>query len=182
MHHPIYSADEFHGGSDHLRGVLDDAVAASGRTPDAVNYQRFTRSQASRDVPYVVSGAGGYWHLHYMAKDQGQPLPTPWQDPVSGITLESYCEDRHGFLRLTVSGQSILGEYVAVPRGHESWRDGPVAVHDSFTLDLSKHKLVKPTPAPAGTRSPRRGRAAARSTSAASSRPSSEGASRRSRT
>src|SRR5439155_25911329 len=96
MHHPIYSADEYPGGSDHLRAVLDDAVGASGRTPDVVltghvhNYQRFTRRQNRHDVPYIVSGAGGYWHLHYMAKDQGQPLPMPWQDPVSGITLESY--------------------------------------------------------------------------------------------
>jgi phosphoribosylcarboxyaminoimidazole (NCAIR) mutase len=33
------------------------------------NYQRFTRPLNGRDVPYIVAGAGGYWHLHTMAHD-----------------------------------------------------------------------------------------------------------------
>jgi hypothetical protein len=149
MHHPVYSADAHHGGSQYMGQVLDAAIDASGRTPDLVltghvhNYQRFTRVKNGRQVPYIVAGAGGYWHLHYMANDaNGQNLPTPWQTPDPDVTLESYCEDRHGFLRLTASQATVKGEYVTVPRPQESWRTGPVETLDSFTLDLAGHKLA----------------------------------------
>jgi 3',5'-cyclic AMP phosphodiesterase CpdA len=158
MHHPIYSMDQFHGGSAYMGGLLDAAVAASGRTPDAVltghvhNYQRFTRAMEGRELPYIVSGAGGYWHLHYMAKDdQGLPLPqgSPWPVPGTDVILENYCEDRHGFLRLTASRTALHGEYVSVPHSHESWRNGPVTTVDTFTLDLATHTLGGiPSPAP----------------------------------
>ena len=132
-----------------MGGVLDAAVTASGRTPDLVmtghvhNYQRFTRSVDGRQVPYIVAGAGGYWHLHYMAKDaNGNPLPKPWPTPDPDVTLENYVDDRHGFLRLTVDAKSLKGEYVTVPRPQESWRNGPVATADTFTIDLAKHTVT----------------------------------------
>jgi 3',5'-cyclic AMP phosphodiesterase CpdA len=151
MHHPIYSADAHHGGSAYMGGVLDAAIAGSGRIPDVVltahvhNYQRFTRSLEGHELPYLVAGAGGYWHLHYMAKDDnGQPLPTPWQTPDATVTLRSYCEDRHGYLRLTVTKTELSGEYVTVPRPQESWRHGPVTVADHFTVDLQGHTVQEP--------------------------------------
>jgi acid phosphatase type 7 len=148
MHHPPYSADAHHGGSAYMGGVLDAAIQASGRTPDAVltghvhNYQRFTRKMNGRQLPYVVAGAGGYWNLHYLAKDaNGNPLPKPWQTPDANVTLENYCEDRHGYLRLTASATALKGEYITVPRPQESWRNGPVATLDTFTLDLKTHTV-----------------------------------------
>jgi acid phosphatase type 7 len=151
MHHPIYSADAHHGGSAYMGGVLDAAIAASGRIPDVVltahvhNYQRFTRSLEGHELPYLVAGAGGYWHLHYMAKDDnGEPLQTPWQTPDTTVTLRNYCEDRHGYLRLTVTKTELRGEYVTVPRPQESWRHGPVTVADSFTVDLQGHTVQEP--------------------------------------
>jgi hypothetical protein len=148
LHHPIYSADAHHGGSQSMGRALDAAVAATGRVPDAVltghvhNYQRFTRTVQGRAVPYIVAGAGGYWHLHYMAKDaNGQNLPVPWQTPDPDVQLEAYSDDRHGYLRLTVSATALSGQYVTVPRPQESWRNGPVTVIDSFTLDLTTHAL-----------------------------------------
>jgi hypothetical protein len=146
LHHPVYSADAHHGGSARMGEVLDAAIKASGRTPDLIltahvhNYQRFTRMLDDREIPYIVAGAGGYWHLHYMAKDdQGQPLELPWQTPDADVRLDAYSEDRHGYLRVTVTETSLKGEYVTVPRPQESWRKGPVATADSFELDLGNH-------------------------------------------
>jgi len=148
LHHPIYSADAHHGGSARMGQMLDAAVTASGRTPDLVltahvhNYQRFTRKVGERQVPYLVAGAGGYWHLHYMAKDDnGQPLQLPWQTPDPDVTLEAACDDRHGYLRLTATQTTLGGEYISVPRPQESWRDGPVTVVDSFVIDLAQHTV-----------------------------------------
>lgn len=142
VHHPPYSADAHHGGSAYIGKLLDTAFTTSGRTPHAVlaghvhNYQRFTRTLAGRDVPYIVAGAGGYWHLHSMAHDTtGSALPKPWPVPgQDGVTLNNYCDDRHGYLRLTASATHLTGEYVTVPRTQESWTRGPVTVLDTFTI------------------------------------------------
>jgi acid phosphatase type 7 len=143
VHHPLYSADVHHGGSAHLGDVLDTAVHDAGRTPDAVftghvhNYQRFTRLLGGRPVPYVVAGAGGYWHLHALALDgTGQPLPKPWPVPGTDLTLENYVASRHGYLRLTASSNALRGEYITVPRPQESWHKGPITIADSFTILL----------------------------------------------
>jgi Calcineurin-like phosphoesterase len=136
-HHPPYSADARHGGSAYVGETLDAAFAAAGRVPDAVlsahvhNYQRFDRSLAGRTVPYVVLGAGGYWRLDPIAADAPAP---PWEVPELGVTLRRWCDDRHGFLRVTATRDGLTLEYVTVPRPHESWRDGPVAVIDAFEV------------------------------------------------
>ncbi|HVB10448.1 MAG TPA: metallophosphoesterase, partial [Bacillota bacterium] len=131
LHHPIYSADAHHGGSARMGAVLDQAVAAAGRWPDLVvmghvhNYQRFTRRVAGREVPNIVNGAGGYWHLHAVAKGaDGGRLPVPWAVPGMDVTLEQNCDDWHGFLRLDVTAGTIRGRYRSVPRPQESWRAG----------------------------------------------------------
>lgn len=149
MHHPIYSADSGHGGSAYMGGVLDQAIKASGRSPDLVfsghvhNYQRFTRTASGRDLPYIVAGAGGYWHLHYVAKDaSGNPVQPGWKPPNLDVILEAYADSRHGFMKLEVSAGAVHGDYFTVPRPQEAWRTGPKALADSFTLDLHSHKLV----------------------------------------
>lgn len=147
MHHPIYSADTFHSGSVYMGQLLDQAIQKTNRIPDAVfaghvhNYQRFTRSLNGRDISYVVAGAGGYWNLHYMLKPQGAPIKTPYPMPDAGVTLESYCDDRHGYMLMEVTAQTLKGEYFSVPRPQESWR-GPAQLVDSFTLDLKQHRMV----------------------------------------
>jgi 3',5'-cyclic AMP phosphodiesterase CpdA len=149
LHHPIYSADAHHGGSERMGELLDGAMGSANRIPDLVltghvhNYQRFTRVKPGHHLPYVVAGAGGYWHLHYMAKgEDGGPLPKPWKVPGMDVTLENYADDRHGFLRLTVSPSSIKGEYITVPRLHESWQHGPLATADAFTVHLRNHTVT----------------------------------------
>lgn len=140
-HHPAYSLDNYHSGSTKLGQVLDAAVQKAGRVPDAVlaghvhNYQRFTRTVKGRKVPYLVVGAGGYWHLHNMQSDQGHSITTPFPVPGSDVTLESYCDDRHGYLRLEVTPKALTGDYFSVPRPHESWSK-PAQRVDSFTVPL----------------------------------------------
>jgi hypothetical protein len=149
LHHPPYSADAHHGGSARMGALLDEAFARAERSPDLVltahvhNYQRFTRALEGRQLPYLVAGAGGYWHLHNMAKAaDGSKLQTPWAVPDSDVTLEAYADDRHGFLRLTVTKDALAGEYTTVPRPQESWSNGPVDVVDSFVVDLASHTVA----------------------------------------
>jgi len=101
MHHPIYSADRYHTGSEYMGQILEGAIQKTGRMPDAVfaghvhNYQRFTRIMNDRDVPFIVAGAGGYWHLHYIAKDQdGNKLQTPYHLYVSRETFSEQQQTR----------------------------------------------------------------------------------------
>jgi len=149
VHHPAYSADMYHSGSKVIEETLDNAFSESGRFADVIltghvhNYQRFTRTVGDRDIPYLVVGAGGYWHLHYMQNQpNGEPLQVPYTMPDSGTVLENYCENRHGYLIMQVTPDSLSGTYYTVPRPHESWR-AKSQVFDSFTLDLGKHRLRK---------------------------------------
>ena len=151
LHHPIYSADDHHSGSTKMKQVLETAADEAGRHPDMVlaghvhNYQRFTRTMSNRQVPYIVAGAGGYWHLHYLAKQiDGKPIVTPFQMPDNDLMLEQACDDRHGFMRLMLTQKYLVGEYWTVPRPQESWR-APAQRIDAFELDLQQHKLIRGT-------------------------------------
>ena len=73
----------------------------------------------------------------------GNELQPGWQAPGLDATLEHYVDDRHGFLRLTVTATQVLGGYITVPRPQESWSSGPSGVVDEFTVDL---QVPKPTP------------------------------------
>ena len=128
VHHPPYSLDSAHGGTPDILNAIDQAVAASGRTPDAVlsghvhNYQRFSRVVGTRKVPYVVAGAGGYANdASSMHKLQTQlttpPVKLPYQTTVAGVALENYEQEQAGFLRITASAEELLFEYFRVPFG-----------------------------------------------------------------
>jgi predicted phosphodiesterase len=148
-HHPVYSLDDHHSGSAYLKNLLEETFTKTGRTPDVIltghvhNYQRFTRSQDGREVPYIVAGGGGYWHLHYMSKALGSPIQLPYQVPDDpSVQLESYCDNRQGYLKLDLTADRLVGTYVPVPRLHESWtqRLDPL---DTFTLDFREHHLAR---------------------------------------
>jgi len=149
VHHPAYSVDVHHSGSKVIEETLYNAFSESGRFADIVlaghvhNYQRFTREIDERQIPYLVVGAGGYWHLHYMQKQpNGDPIKVPYKMPDSGVTLESYCENRHGYMIMQVTPDSITGKYFTVPRPQESWRGNTQQI-DSFTLNLQNHRLTR---------------------------------------
>lgn len=118
MHHPPYSIDAHHGGSQKMGAAIDTAGTAAGRWPALVlsghvhDYQRFTRpgSGVRPPITYVVSGNGGYHNLHKLAPGAriGQAL-------APGIVYEAGDDTRWGFLKLTISAGRIKGEAVAVP-------------------------------------------------------------------
>lgn len=144
LHHPPLSADAHHGASKPMRDLLDNAFRDAGRLPDLVlsghvhTYERFTRPMPkAATLTYVVAGAGGYPHLHTLARVNGAPPPIPWTDSASGITLEHYSEHhRHGFLRLAVTPTQVNGTYTTLPRPQESWSTGPVEEIDQFSLQI----------------------------------------------
>ncbi len=128
VHHPPYSLDSAHGGTPDILNAIDQAVAASGRTPDAVlsghvhNYQRFSRVVGAKRIPYVVAGAGGYANdvgsLHKLQPElTTPPVMLPYQTTVAGVTLEKYEQTMAGFLRITVTASKLTFEHFRVPFG-----------------------------------------------------------------
>lgn len=127
LHHPIFSMDRYHSGSQSMLNLLDNAFENTEVIPDAVfaahvhNYQRFTRTYKNRKLPYIVAGAGGYWNLHWMQKSVYQmslPEKLPDRDDV---ILEKYIDNHHGFMHVQVTPNKLIGKYYTVPNPHESW-------------------------------------------------------------
>ncbi|HOM14749.1 MAG TPA: metallophosphoesterase [Rubrivivax sp.] len=151
LHHPIYSADDHHSGSTPMKRALEQAALAAKRQPDMVfaghvhNYQRLTRSLAKgAQLPYLVTGAGGYHNLHSIIKVGGEPTITPvaFKDSSGDtVTLERYCDDRHGFLRLEVTDKLVIGRYFTVPRPQEPYSK-PARMIDYFEFDWRRRRYV----------------------------------------
>jgi hypothetical protein len=148
LHHPIFSMDRFHGGGQAMLDMVDNTFLKTGVIPDAVftghvhNYQRFTRIHSTgKKVPYIVSGAGGYWHLHWMQKgvtEMSLPEKVPDRDDV---ILEKFCDDHHGFMRIQVTPKKLMGEYYIAPRPHESWHSSESPTRfDSFEIELQRNE------------------------------------------
>lgn len=146
LHHPLFSMDRFHSGGQAMLDLLDNAFDKTGVLPDAVltghvhNYQRFTRTHSNgKKVPYIVAGAGGYWHLHWMQQGVSE-LSLPEKVPDrNDVVLEKYCDDHHGFMRIQVTPKKLMGEYYIAPRPQESWHasESPTRF-DSFESELQK--------------------------------------------
>jgi len=151
LHHPIYSADNYHSGSTHMKKVLEAAVASTGRHPEMViaghvhNYQRLTKVMKDESqIPYLVTGAGGYHNLHSIMKVNGAPMVAPVVfDDKEGdpVTLEKYCDDHHGFLRMEITKTLVSGKYYTVPRPHEPYTK-PSKLIDYFEFDWRKKRYV----------------------------------------
>jgi hypothetical protein len=137
VHHPPFSLDSAHGGTPEVLAGLDRAIQASGRVPDAVlsghvhNYQRFERDIDGRTIPYVVSGAGGYANdprsMHKLQKGIAQEH-LPFTTRFPGLRLMKFNQTDPGFLRVSVTKESIEFEYFVVP-----FDDSPIRRFDAFT-------------------------------------------------
>lgn len=151
LHHPVYSADDHHSGSTYMKGVLEHAARQAGRHPEMIlaghvhDYQRLTKTlPGGSQLPYLVTGAGGYHHLHSIMKVQGERMIPPvvfddrQNDPV---TLERYSDDHHGFLRMEVSDTLIVGRYYEVPRPQEPWSKGNHLL-DYFEYDWKNRRYI----------------------------------------
>ena len=124
LHHSPYSADTNHGSSLAMITFLEDAFSDTGVRPDIVfsghvhNYQRFEKTYTDgASIPFIVAGGGGYDELHPLA---GENDPSCVNDSpyLKGVRLLNYCDDRHGFLKITLerknSNLTLTGEYYAI--------------------------------------------------------------------
>ena len=151
LHHPVYSADTFHSGSTFMKDTLEKAAVDAKRHPEMVvaghvhAYERITRKLPNGDqIPYLVTGAGGYPNLHSMMKVNGQKLVTPvvFDDKTNEpVTLEKYSDDHHGFMRIEITNKLISGHYYTVPRPHEPFSKGS-QLFDYFEFDWRKRRYL----------------------------------------
>lgn len=151
LHHPLYSADDHHSGSSHMRAALSEAARTANRYPTMVlaghvhNYQRLTSTHPDWGVtPHLVTGAGGYHNLHHIMKVGGEKMVPPVDfDAGDGETvrLESYSDDHHGFLRMEVAPGLVSGRYYEVPRPQEPRTKGSQLL-DYWEFDLSTKQWV----------------------------------------
>src|SRR5258708_13735198 len=95
-------------------------------------------------IPYLVTGVGGYPNLHSMRKVNGQKLVTPvtFDDKTNEpVRLEKYSDDRHGFMRIEITDKLITGRYYTVPRPQEPFGKGS-QLYDYFEFDWRKRRYV----------------------------------------
>jgi hypothetical protein len=139
VHQPIFSQDAFHGGSAVMEKFFESAIAQAGLAPDLIltghvhNYQRFTWKTKGRSVTHLVVGAGGYNHLHAMAKGPDKRKPGAPLAIDAGLSLERYSDTAWGYLRLEIGPGCISGAYTEVIAPNSA--ADPV-IKDSFTIDF----------------------------------------------
>ena len=119
LHHPVYSFDDHHSGSPRMADAVQHAINDSRRVPNMVltahvhNYQRIERSIVKgTQTPFLVVGAGGYFHLHGMNTN---PPPAPGKhapqvkDAQTGANLIASNHNNHGYATITVDAENISG-------------------------------------------------------------------------
>jgi len=151
-----------HGGNAPMLAQIDSICQQAGVYPHAVfsghahNYQRYTRTirfgGGSYQVPFVVCGDGGHGlsalvqsHLGSPAQepadgsDVGYLDPNPVVDAV-GLTLERTDDETYGYLRVTVSQQTLSASFFKVGVGIS-----PTQPADQVAVDLATHRLIAPS-------------------------------------
>ncbi len=99
-HHPPYTGGADHGASPLMLADIESACTKAGIWPHAVlsghahNYQRYTRTVNSCQIPFVVAGCGGHSPLTAMRST----VRTPYKI-ASTVTLESYDDTHYGYLQ-----------------------------------------------------------------------------------
>ncbi len=148
IHHAPYSADNNHGSSRPMIQFLESAFDEAGVLPDIVfsghvhNYQRFSKVYASRkEVPYVVAGAGGYVTLFPLVPASQQGF-TANDSLLADVTLQNYCDSKHGFLKISIEkqddGLTLTGEYYTIPHVTEVPPDVHVPLFDKFIIPIKR--------------------------------------------
>ncbi len=162
VHHPPLSADAKHSGSVGLSNDIDRACKNAGLWPDAVFsghahlYQRFTRRVANQEIPYLVSGSGGY-------NAKANPMEKTPKAPFTqgDVTLEIDPAVEYGYVTVTIDMTSAAKTMTIAFNSPKLGRN-----HDHVTVDLVQHQIIKP----GGPATPSGKKASAPSTSARSTR------------
>jgi len=152
VHHPPLSCDAKTGGSGGLMQDIDSCCKTAEQWPDLVLsghahlYQRFTRTVNGRQVPYIVSGSGGF-----AATPPMQAAP-PAGTVVGDHKLEVDPIVHFGFLTITTDGKTLSASFKTAPQ------IGSHAVADFVTVNLVSGKITAsgsgPTHAPPAKRKP----------------------------
>jgi Calcineurin-like phosphoesterase len=130
VHHPPLSCDAKTGGSAGLMQDIDACCKSAGQWPDMVLsghahlYQRFTRTVNGRQVPYIVSGSGGYAITPPM-----QAAP-PAGTVVGDHKLEVDPIIHFGYLTITTDAKILNVAFKTAPQ------IGTDAVADFVTVNL----------------------------------------------
>ncbi len=135
VHHPPFTGGTDHGGSPLMSQDIDSACQQAGVWPHAVfsghahNYQRYTRTVNSYQIPYVVAGCGGHSPLSKMRATYRTPYKID-----DTLTLESYDDTDYGYLRVIVNAESMSIEF-------HPQSDGGVTKtpDDDVTITLATH-------------------------------------------
>jgi Calcineurin-like phosphoesterase len=112
VHHPPYTGGVVHGGSPQMLADIDSACTAAGVWPHAVfsghshNYQRYTRTVNSMQIPYLVAGCGGHSPLSAMRGTYRTPYKID-----DTLTLQSYDDTDYGYLRVVVNALTLTIEF-----------------------------------------------------------------------
>ena len=159
LHHPPYVAvvtaktdnSGRHGTSPKLLAEIDAICEKVGVWPHAFlsghahNYQRFTRTQAKRQTPFLVIGNGG--HAVNPLTHKGSPaLRTPMAQPSlkngsDSVVFENYDDQDFGYARIIADAKQLRIEY------HPSSDTGAAKTpDDAVTVDLSTRQLVHYVP------------------------------------
>jgi Calcineurin-like phosphoesterase len=158
VHHPPFTISNSHFPSPAMLAQIDAACLAAKIWPDMVLsghahlYERYTRTMTAdgRQIPYVVTGNGGYLNLSNPRKGKNGLNPQPGIPGNDGkgnqLTLNVYNNTLYGFLRLTVDKNSILCESLGVDETTDK-----TSSMDAFTVDLTKH-IVATQGAPQASR------------------------------
>ncbi len=112
VHHPPFTGGSEHGGSPLMLADIDAACKATGVWPHAVfsghahNYQRYTRTVGSKQIPFIVAGCGGHNPLSRLRAN----LRTPYKINDT-LTLNSFDFTDYGYLRCIANANTLTIEY-----------------------------------------------------------------------
>ena len=151
VHQSPFSADTNHGSSLYMINFLEEAFKEAEVWPDMVfsghvhNYQRFHKTyNASKMIPFVVAGAGGYAILHSVA-EKSNPEVTNQVDALKDVTLERFSDDRYGFLKLNIMRKqnelTIIGKYYTIQK-QEDQKTLETRLFDEFEYCIDRHTAL----------------------------------------
>jgi Calcineurin-like phosphoesterase/Iron/zinc purple acid phosphatase-like protein C len=137
VHHPPFTGGSEHGGSPLMLADIDSACTAAEVWPHALfsghahNYQRFTRTVNTMQIPYIVAGCGGHSPLSTMRATYRTPYVID-----STLTLESYDATDYGYLRVIVNATTMSIEF------HPQHDGGTTKTPDDVvTITLATHAV-----------------------------------------
>jgi hypothetical protein len=137
VHHPPFTGGKEHGGSPLMLADIDSACTAAGVWPHAVfsghahNYQRFTRTVNTMQIPFLVAGCGGHSPLSSMRATYRTPYKID-----DTLTLESYDTTDYGYLRVVINAATMRIEF------HPQHDGGTTKTpNDVVTVTLATHAV-----------------------------------------